>query len=208
MQQIGESHAKMQTNLNPHTVRNRFLRYLKRLRQGNLQKLCFSCSLRTWILSLVACAILLWTLDLPPFGQSQVKKLTNETLLSDTSDSNVNNESQISQPIHQLDAKSLGMIYNESDRLKKEEGYKTHAFNVLISERIGLRRPLPDTRNELCDSEDYDLEQLSALNTSVIICFYNEDFHTLQRTIYTVLERTPARLLKEVILVDDHSDSK
>lgn len=41
---------------------------------------------------------------------------------------------------------------------------------------------------------------------SVVICFYNEALSALLRTVRSVLDRTPARLLHEVILVDDDSD--
>ena len=40
----------------------------------------------------------------------------------------------------------------------------------------------------------------------MIIAFYNEAWSTLLRTIHSVLETTPAILLKEIILIDDYSD--
>ncbi|XP_067005377.2 polypeptide N-acetylgalactosaminyltransferase 11 [Anabrus simplex] len=97
----------------------------------------------------------------------------------------------------------LGMIKTLEDQKLRDEGYKRHAFNILVSQRLSYHRQIPDTRNALCSKEQYP----SLLPTaSVVICFYNEDFHTLVRTIHSILDRTPENLLHEVMLVDDNSD--
>jgi len=46
-----------------------------------------------------------------------------------------------------------------------------------------------------------------SLNASIIICFFNEEPHTLYRTVFSVLDRTPSNLLHEILLVDDNSDT-
>lgn len=43
-------------------------------------------------------------------------------------------------------------------------------------------------------------------SASVIICFYNEHLTTLIRTLYSIVDRTPSYLLKEIILINDYSD--
>ncbi|MEQ2219615.1 hypothetical protein XENOCAPTIV_020830 [Xenoophorus captivus] len=97
----------------------------------------------------------------------------------------------------------MGMIFNEMDQEVRDTGYHRHAFNVLISERLGYHRELPDTRDPQCLQKSYPLALPAA---SVVICFFNEAFSALLRTVHGVLDRTPAYLLHEVILVDDHSE--
>nr|XP_014347308.1 PREDICTED: polypeptide N-acetylgalactosaminyltransferase 11 isoform X3 [Latimeria chalumnae] len=97
----------------------------------------------------------------------------------------------------------MGMIFNEEDQDVRDMGYQKHAFNVLISNRLGLHRDVPDTRHQNCEEKSYPFNLPSA---SVVVCFYNEAFSALLRTVHSVLDRTPAYLLHEVILVDDYSE--
>lgn len=39
------------------------------------------------------------------------------------------------------------MIFNERDQELRDLGYQKHAFNMLISNRLGYHRDVPDTRN-------------------------------------------------------------
>ncbi|XP_061777751.1 polypeptide N-acetylgalactosaminyltransferase 11-like [Nerophis ophidion] len=97
----------------------------------------------------------------------------------------------------------MGMIFNEADQEVRDAGYHQHAFNVLISRRLGPHRQLPDTRDTRCRDETYPQKLPPA---SVVICFFNEALSALTRTVHSVLDRTPAYLLHEIILVDDHSE--
>ncbi|XP_071152353.1 polypeptide N-acetylgalactosaminyltransferase 11-like [Mytilus edulis] len=97
----------------------------------------------------------------------------------------------------------LGFIETPEDQIIRDDGYRSHAFNVLISERLGYHRALPDNRHPNCQSKIYSTKLPRA---SVIICFYNEAPSALLRTVHSVLDRTPAYLLQEILLVDDNSD--
>ncbi|KAM4626760.1 polypeptide N-acetylgalactosaminyltransferase 5 [Discoglossus pictus] len=79
-----------------------------------------------------------------------------------------------------------------------KEGY----FNVYLSDIIPLDRAIEDTRPSGC-SEQMVHDDLPT--TSVIMCFVDEVWSTLIRSIFSVLNRSPAHLLKEIILVDDFS---
>lgn len=104
---------------------------------------------------------------------------------------------------YERDLIELGMVKTMADKRMKDDGYKHYAFNVLISNNLGYQRHIPDTRNKLCPSLLYPSDLPPA---SVIICFYNEHYHTLLRTIHSVVNRTQPEYLKEIILVDDYSD--
>uniref|UniRef100_A0A3Q4HJN1 Polypeptide N-acetylgalactosaminyltransferase n=1 Tax=Neolamprologus brichardi TaxID=32507 RepID=A0A3Q4HJN1_NEOBR len=82
--------------------------------------------------------------------------------------------------------------------------FKYYGYNGYLSDRISLTRPIPDLRPDGCRNMSYssDLPQLS-----VIFIFVNEALSVLLRSIHTAIQRTPSHLLKEIILVDDHSNS-
>ncbi|KAM6899855.1 polypeptide N-acetylgalactosaminyltransferase 15-like [Xenentodon cancila] len=77
-----------------------------------------------------------------------------------------------------------------------------YGFNEVVSERISLHRTLPDTRHPECLGEDYSESLPSA---SVVICFHDEAWSTLLRTVHSVLNTAPKQHLREILLVDDQS---
>ncbi|RWS15857.1 putative polypeptide N-acetylgalactosaminyltransferase 9-like protein, partial [Dinothrombium tinctorium] len=83
------------------------------------------------------------------------------------------------------------------------QGWTDNAFNQYVSDMISVNRSLPDVRDPACKNLRY-AEKLPA--TSVIICFHNEAWSVLIRTIHSVLNRSPPHLIEEIILVDDFSD--
>lgn len=94
----------------------------------------------------------------------------------------------------------------EDERMRYDEGYRNHHFNELVSDQISLQRLVPDYRPFECRLNKYN-EGVKLQQASVIICFYNEAWSTLLRSVHSVLDRSPPHLLKEVILVDDFSDA-
>uniref|UniRef100_A0A182QIX5 Polypeptide N-acetylgalactosaminyltransferase n=1 Tax=Anopheles farauti TaxID=69004 RepID=A0A182QIX5_9DIPT len=90
------------------------------------------------------------------------------------------------------DAKELG-----------EKQLATIALNEELSEHLSYNRTPPDGRHPACKRKHYDLSNLPS--TSVIIIFYNEPYSVLLRTVHSVLNTADARLLREIILVDDGS---
>ncbi|KAM4641988.1 polypeptide N-acetylgalactosaminyltransferase 6-like [Discoglossus pictus] len=94
----------------------------------------------------------------------------------------------------------------EEDKMEEETGFKSHKFNVFVSDRISLHRDLgPDTRHKQCIERRFP--RCPPLpSTSVIIVFFNEALSTLLRTVFSVLHTAPRDLLKEILLVDDASE--
>lgn len=77
------------------------------------------------------------------------------------------------------------------------------ALNEELSEHISYNRTIPDARHPACKRIVYDTTDLPT--TSVIVIFFNEPYSVLVRTVHSVLNTSPAHLLKEVIIVDDAS---
>uniref|UniRef100_A0A182Q6F3 Polypeptide N-acetylgalactosaminyltransferase n=1 Tax=Anopheles farauti TaxID=69004 RepID=A0A182Q6F3_9DIPT len=84
--------------------------------------------------------------------------------------------------------------------------FAQHYFNRTVSDRLGIDRPIPDTRHPNCQKRTY--LTTPGRTTSVIITFHNEATSALLRTIGSILQRTPHDLLHEIILIDDRSDDQ
>ncbi|XP_023142880.1 polypeptide N-acetylgalactosaminyltransferase 15 [Amphiprion ocellaris] len=84
----------------------------------------------------------------------------------------------------------------------EQAAVQKYGFNEVVSERISLHRRLPETRHPECFGEQYSESLPSA---SVVICFHDEAWSTLLRTVHSVLDTAPRQYLQEVLLVDDLS---
>jgi len=103
----------------------------------------------------------------------------------------------------EINPDDIGLVKSAQDKQIMDDGYRDFAYNSLVSTRIGHFRDIPDTRHKTCKEKNYP-EQLP--KASVIVCFYNEELNTLLRTVHSVIKRSPAHLVEEVILVNDNSD--
>lgn len=92
-----------------------------------------------------------------------------------------------------------------ADIERRREMWEAHAFEEFISDLISPDRSLPDFRGDWCRSS-YPSDEPGLPKTSVIICFYNEAWSTLIRTVHSIVKRTPPHLLEEIVLLDDASD--
>ncbi|XP_030647482.1 polypeptide N-acetylgalactosaminyltransferase 9 [Chanos chanos] len=90
------------------------------------------------------------------------------------------------------------------DSRESEGRYEEYGYNAQLSDRISLDRTIPDYRPKKCKQMTYpdDLPQIS-----VVFIFVNEALSVILRSVHSVVNHTPAHLLKEIILVDDNSDS-
>ena len=88
---------------------------------------------------------------------------------------------------------------------ENERLYSKTGFNVLVSDKISVNRSIPDLRSHACRIQKYS----SALpKVSIVIIFYDEVFSMLKRTIHSIYNRTPLRLIREIILVNDASTDR
>lgn len=83
-----------------------------------------------------------------------------------------------------------------------ERRWKEGNFNVYLSDLIPVDRAIEDTRPAGCAQQ---LVHNNLPTTSVIICFVDEVWSTLLRSVHSVLNRSPPHLIKEILLVDDFS---
>ncbi|KAF2881243.1 hypothetical protein ILUMI_24923 [Ignelater luminosus] len=90
----------------------------------------------------------------------------------------------------------------EKEAIMKEK-FKINQFNLMASDMISLNRSLADVRLDGCLDKRYPK---LLPTTSIVIVFHNEAWSTLLRTVWSVINRSPRPLLKEIILVDDASE--
>nr|XP_055136996.1 probable polypeptide N-acetylgalactosaminyltransferase 8 isoform X2 [Symphalangus syndactylus] len=97
-----------------------------------------------------------------------------------------------------------GEDLSEAQQKAAQDLFQKFGYNAYLSNQLPLNRTIPDTRDYRCLLKTYP-SQLPSL--SVILIFVNEALSIIQRAITSIINRTPSRLLKEIILVDDFSSN-
>ncbi|CAJ0941573.1 unnamed protein product, partial [Mesorhabditis belari] len=104
--------------------------------------------------------------------------------------------------IPEVNLDELALIKSPQEQIEHDTIYKKYQFNGWLSDRIGHRRKIPDSRHSLCSSAfASDLPK-----ASIIVCFYNESPSVLIRMVNSLLDRTPIELIQEILLIDDGSE--
>uniref|UniRef100_A0A8C3U0B5 Polypeptide N-acetylgalactosaminyltransferase n=1 Tax=Catharus ustulatus TaxID=91951 RepID=A0A8C3U0B5_CATUS len=83
--------------------------------------------------------------------------------------------------------------------------FQYYGYNAYLSDRLPLDRALPDLRPSACRNLTFP-ESLPEV--SIVFIFVNEALSVILRSIRSAMDRTPAHLLKEIILVDDNSNNE
>ncbi|XP_028427087.1 probable polypeptide N-acetylgalactosaminyltransferase 8 [Perca flavescens] len=98
-----------------------------------------------------------------------------------------------------------GDALSEEEQKEAERLYQRYGYNAFLSDRLPLNREIPDTRPTRCVEKKYP-EDLPSI--SVVLIYLDEALSVIKRAIRSIIDKTPARLLKEIILVDDHSTNE
>jgi len=81
--------------------------------------------------------------------------------------------------------------------------FEEYQLNVARSNAVPLDRSPTDVRSPACRQLSYDVDSLP--DVSVIVPVFDESWSMLLRALHGLISRTPDRLLREIILVDDFS---
>ncbi|XP_066207061.1 polypeptide N-acetylgalactosaminyltransferase 15 [Saccopteryx leptura] len=111
----------------------------------------------------------------------------------------------IKQPNRRLDHEAPDKDWGaeeEDEEVSEEEELSTLSLEEALSALIPLQRALPEVRHPLCLQQP---PEDSLPVASIILCFHDEAWSTLLRTVHSILDTAPRAFLREVILVDDLS---
>ncbi|KAK5982072.1 Polypeptide N-acetylgalactosaminyltransferase [Trichostrongylus colubriformis] len=102
----------------------------------------------------------------------------------------------------EVDLEKLAILNSPEEEEQKKALFEKYQFNGLLSDRIGYRRKIPDSRNSQCPHTF----MTSLPRVSIIVCYFNESPSVLIRMVNSIIDRTPLDLIQEILLIDDSSE--
>ncbi|XP_055789982.1 probable polypeptide N-acetylgalactosaminyltransferase 8 isoform X1 [Salvelinus fontinalis] len=97
-----------------------------------------------------------------------------------------------------------GENLSDEDQEEAQALFEKYGYNVFLSDRLPLNRELPETRESKCLQKKYPKDLPSI---AVVLIYLDEALSIIKRAICSIINRTPEHLLREIILVDDHSSN-
>ncbi|TRY54560.1 hypothetical protein DNTS_033417 [Danionella cerebrum] len=112
---------------------------------------------------------------------------------------------ELVQRLRRVEEQVQELGLTETEQMDAEKLFQDFGYNVFLSDRLPLNRRIPDTRDPRCSLKIYpkDLPTIS-----LILIYLNEALSVIKRAIRSIIDKTPAFLLKEIILVDDCSSNE
>nr|XP_015820924.2 probable polypeptide N-acetylgalactosaminyltransferase 8 [Nothobranchius furzeri] len=101
--------------------------------------------------------------------------------------------------------KEWGGSLSEDEQREAQALFDKYGYNVFLSDRLPLNRPLPETRDPRCLKRTYPKDLPTV---GVVLIYLNEALSIIKRAMRSIIDRTPKNLLKEIIMVDDNSSNE
>lgn len=108
----------------------------------------------------------------------------------------------LTDPGHLGTGVELPQILDFDIEEKLNNSYRAYQINEFVSSLVPLDRELLDIRSDYCKQMNYSQNLPMA---SIILVSHNEAISMILRTIYSILNRSPENLIREIILIDDCS---
>lgn len=107
------------------------------------------------------------------------------------------------QVVDGLGENRTAVFLTDPEEIKQNEIlYWKTGYNVIVTNKISVNRSISDTRPIECRTQKYPS---NLPNVSIVIIFHNEVFSVLKRTLHSIWNRTPQKMIHELILVNDAS---
>ena len=155
------------------------------------------------LLSLFSTFMLMYHLHRTPAQDSKDPFSTKEEdphIKGPLGNSHAKNADDPMKEINKKELEDTWKFIRENFKRRPDDLYN---YNVTASDHISFTRHVVDSRPPGCSQKVYNIDELPT--ATVIIPFHNEAMSMLLRTVHSILGRSPPKLLKEIIMIDDAS---